>query len=409
MLCPIQRRSSPILRNATLAANLVPKSGTHSRTLEDLRPVATFTDTIVEMDSNLAFTSALGPELRRPATWPQPTKNNKTDYFSASPLKTTPNDQIFAIPPTPHLKPILPSDMADDDSLSDHPEDLNDTCNPEDLFLSPMHPYEDWNSDSDSDSGSEIEWDAGITDFALFDDDRRRAEKEGSALPTRWDSFMDSQNEALDRAAQRSLRSYSMPDITKPPLPMQFIQGEEEGGSDNEAPGLTPDTSPNLPDDMEIDDPAASSSESQYMVPPRSQSEPHLIMPRYHTVELLPPSDADRTIQDDEDLPLTFSYRRANSTSTPGAIHTPAKKLPHPRPNFLNETSLSQHHHLRDAKGRLQRPPGLLGTGRRTLSGKLHVWRRPGWGIFSVGEDVEGERRAEEEGGFGKVGCSVGC
>ncbi|KAI7276715.1 hypothetical protein KC345_g6780 [Hortaea werneckii] len=355
------------------------------------------------MDSNLAFTSALGPELRRPATWPPATKNN----ISASPLKTTNNDQIFAIPPTPHLKPILPSDMADDDSLSDHPEDLNDTCNPEDLFLSPMHPYEDWNSDSDSDSGSEIEWDAGITDFALFDDDRRRAEKEGSTLPTRWDSFMDSQNEALDRAALRNLRSSSMPDITKPPLPMQFVPGEEEGGSDDGTPGLTPDTSPNLPDDMEVDDPAASSSEGQNTIPPRSQSEPHLIMPRYHTIELLPPSDADRTIQDDEDLPLTFSYPRNNPAlpSAPGATtHTPAKKLPHPRPSFLNETSPSQHQLLRDAKGRLQRPLGLLGTGRRTLSGKLHVWRRPGWGIFSVGEDLEGERRAEEEGGRDGVG-----
>ncbi|KAI6884167.1 hypothetical protein KC363_g3689 [Hortaea werneckii] len=356
------------------------------------------------MDSNLTFTSAPGPELRRPATWPPATKDNKTDYISASPLKTTYYDQISVIPPTPHLKPVLPSDMADDDSLSDHPEDLNDTCNPEDLFLSPMHPYEDWNSDSDSDAGSEIEWDAGITDFALFDDDRRRAEEEGSALPTRWDSFMDSQNEALDRAAQRSLRSSSMPDITKPPLPMEFAHGdeEEEGGSDNETPGLTPDTSPNLPDDMEVEAPAALSSKDQNMVPARSQSEPHLIMPRYHTIELLPPLDDERTIQDDEDLPFTFSYRRNNPASTLGTIHTPAKKLPHPRPNFLSETSLSQHQHLRDAKGRLQRPPGLLGTGRRTLSGKLHVWRRPGWGIFSVGEDVEGERRAEEdqEGGW---------
>ncbi|KAI6898742.1 hypothetical protein KC316_g5811 [Hortaea werneckii] len=356
------------------------------------------------MDSNLAFTSALGPELRRPATWPPATKDNKTDYISASPLKKIHNEQIFAIPPTPHLKPILPSDMADDDSLSDHPEDLNDTCNPEDLFLSPMHPYEDWNSDTDSDSGSEIEWDAGITDFALFDDDRRRAEKEGSALPTRWDLFMDSQNEALDRAAERSLRSSSMPDITKPPLPMQLIQEEEEeeeGGSDDGTPGLTPDTSPNLPDDMEVEDPAAASSQGKNMLPPRSQSEPHLIMPKYHTIELLPPSDADRTIQDDEDLPLTFSYRRNNNPApTLPPTHTPAKKLPHPRPNFLAENSPSQHHQLlRDAKGRLQRPPGLLGTGRRTLSGKLHVWRRPGWGIFSVGEDVEGERRAEEEGG----------
>ncbi|KAI7085907.1 hypothetical protein KC356_g5468 [Hortaea werneckii] len=359
------------------------------------------------MDSNLTFTSASGPELRRPATWPPATRKSKTDDISASPLKTTHIDQIFVIPPTPHLKPILPSDMADDDSLSDHPEDLNDTCNPEDLFLSPMHPYEDWNSDSDSDAGSEIEWDAGITDFALFDDDRRRAEKEGSALPTRWDSFMDSQNEALDRAAQRSLRSSSMPDITKPPLPMEFAQGdeEEEGGSDNETPGLTPDTSPNLPDDMEVEDPAALSSKDQNMVPARSQSEPHLIMPRYHTIELLPPLDDERTIQDDEDLPLTFSYRRNDPASTLEAIHTPAKKLPHPRPNFLNETSLSQHQHLRDAKGRLQRPPGLLRTGRRTLSGKLHVWRRPGWGIFSVGEDVEGEKRAEEdqEGGRGRM------
>jgi hypothetical protein len=39
--------------------------------------------------------------------------------------------------------------------------------------------------------------------------------------------------------------------------------------------------------------------------------------------------------------------------------------------------------------------PGLRFN--RTLSGKLHVWRRPSWQMYTVGEDVEAEKRAETE------------
>jgi hypothetical protein len=42
--------------------------------------------------------------------------------------------------------------------------------------------------------------------------------------------------------------------------------------------------------------------------------------------------------------------------------------------------------------------PGLS-AGSRTLSGKLHVWRRPSWDLFSVDEEREEEAMHDESGG----------
>jgi hypothetical protein len=42
--------------------------------------------------------------------------------------------------------------------------------------------------------------------------------------------------------------------------------------------------------------------------------------------------------------------------------------------------------------------PGLS-AGSRTLSGKLHVWRRPSWDLFSVDEEREEEEAMQDESG----------
>ncbi len=77
--------------------------------------------------------------------------------------------------------------------------------NPDSHFLAPikMYEYEDWASDS-NDEGEEIEWDAGITDFALFDSDRRRARENDQPLPSRWNDMLENQSSALQRARDRS-------------------------------------------------------------------------------------------------------------------------------------------------------------------------------------------------------------
>ena len=87
-----------------------------------------------------------------------------------------------------------------EDQLDQHPEEH---------FLSPvsMYEYDDWASDSDDDDDDDVEWDAGITDFALFDRDRRRARDEGQALPEKWETFYESQASALGRAVERSRQS----------------------------------------------------------------------------------------------------------------------------------------------------------------------------------------------------------
>ncbi|KAK4544746.1 hypothetical protein LTR36_003995 [Oleoguttula mirabilis] len=227
-----------------------------------------------------------------------------------------------------------------DDDLEDHPENH---------FLSPIHEYERWADDSDDDDDSdEVEWDAGITDFALFDHDKRRAEAGEEHLASRWDDFVSTQEATLHRAVQRA-RSNSGPDTTRPPLPF------------DEMPSLTPDSSPHLRDDL-----------AEEVEPYRqhlSASSRRRSVPNFLTMTVTPASGHAGIFADDEDLPISLYVPRVQR--------------------------------VQRASRKLERP-GLRYA--RTMSGKAHVWRRPGWDMYSVGEDAEAERRAEMD-----MGETVGC
>ncbi|KAF2764226.1 hypothetical protein EJ03DRAFT_355964 [Teratosphaeria nubilosa] len=233
-------------------------------------------------------------------------------------------------------KPVFDHFQDDLDDLEDHPEDY---------YLSPVMGYDDWADDSD-DEGEEVEWNAGITDFALFDSDRRRAQEEHDSLPSKWDDFMTSQESAF-RRSERRIRSYSMPDTTKPPLPVEV----------EDVPDLTPDHSPSLRDDMDVD---------SFHGP----SAPRPVVPSYLTITVSPPEgDQGSSSESDENLPLSFFIKRSAQR--------------------------------KQERRKLERP-GLQYS--RTLSGKVHVWRRPSWYLYPVGEDAEAERRAEN--GVSKKGPS---
>lgn len=214
-----------------------------------------------------------------------------------------------------------------EDDLEDHPEEY---------FLTPTYEYEDWAEDDEA--GEEIEWNAGITDFALFDNDRRRAQETHEQLPSRWDGFMTGQASALQRAAQRT-RTQSTSELKAAPLFAEDI------------PELTPDNSPRLGNDLDVE-----SFNGQRAT--RSSVPSHLI------VVVTPPEEDDdgNAVGDDEDedSPLSFYVERAT------------KRI--------------------EAQRKVQRP-GLRYS--RTMSGKVHTWRRPSWRIYPVGEDTEAEERAE--------------
>lgn len=217
--------------------------------------------------------------------------------------------------------PALTSAFADD--LEQHPERH---------FLSPLTVDEvyGWDSDSDDDEDDDGEWHAGITDFALFSADRTRALQTGQPLDGKWENFVSNQAEAFERALER----------------VKAAEADDEG---QDVPGLTPDSSPNLHDDLDADD-----AEDDRLVVP------WLHVPDYLTQEVKPSaagSDAALFGPDDE-LPLSLLFPpRRKAIERPGLRHA------------------------------------------RTLSGKRHVWRRPGMGMFTVGEEVEAEEEAEQGGG----------
>ncbi|KXL48731.1 hypothetical protein M433DRAFT_1794 [Acidomyces richmondensis BFW] len=216
-----------------------------------------------------------------------------------------------------------------------HTQGEDNLENPGDHFLSPMYQSEDWADTSDDDGdddGDDFEWDAGITDFALFDNDRREVEEGNGRLPPMWRKFMTSQECALQRSMERCRQEFDL-DQLRPPLP---------------CPDLTPDSSPNLADDLETE---ASDS--------RPKSEP--TVPNYLTIIVAPPDDDESSIESDEDMPLSFFVKQV-------------------------------HRRLR-LRSKISRP-GLQHN--RTLSGKLHVWQRPS--LYAVGEEPEAEQRAERSG-----------
>lgn len=214
-----------------------------------------------------------------------------------------------------------------EDDLDNHPEDH---------FLSPiqMYEYEDWAEDSDSDA-EEVEWDAGITDFALFDSDRRRAQQTSEPLPSRWNDMLSQQASALQRAVERK-RGDSEPNRVNRPLLSEY-----------DVPSLTPDSSPNLRDDLDV--------ESYH-----GQDAPRPSVPNYLTITITPPEDDDPDRELDDDSPLSFYVTRKQMRTQPNR--------------------------------RLERP-GLRHS--RTMSGQVHSWRRPSYNMYTVGEDAEAERKAE--------------
>jgi len=238
----------------------------------------------------------------------------------------------------PATAPIRISNFSGDNYFE---EELNKA--PENHFLSPiqMHEYEDW--DSDSDGGEEVEWDAGITDFALFNNDRRRAqEQHEKVLPDRWNQLLANQASALQRATQRN-RANSDPSL-------------------DDIPQLTPDNSPSLKDGFDMD-----AHFSTFGHKPQA--------PRPNFLEFRPTrtskddlddasddSEFDSEDEEEADLPLSLIIKRAKE---------------------------------RQRAARMFERPGLRFN--RTLSGKQHVWRRPSHDIYSLREDVAGERKAEHD------------
>jgi hypothetical protein len=215
-------------------------------------------------------------------------------------------------------------------------EDLDNY--PEAHFLSPiqMYEYEDWADDSDSD-GEEVEWDAGITDFALFDHDRRQAEQTNEPLPNKWSGLLSQQASALQRSVQRTRQDDDTRHLRRRP-------------SELDLPSLTPDVSPELRDDLDV--------ESYH-----GQEASRPSVPDYLTIIVSPPDDEESSaVEDSEDIPLSMYIAR--------------------------------HQQRAKADRKLQRP-GLRHS--RTMSGRIHSWSRPSWNIYTLGEDSEAEDRAENE------------
>lgn len=221
---------------------------------------------------------------------------------------------------------------------------------PEDHFLSPiqMHEYEDW--DSDSDGGEEVEWDAGITDFALFNNDRRRAQERQEKVPDRWNQLLASQASAFQRAAQRADSDPSLDEI----------------------PQLTPDNSPSLRDEFDMDAHFATFGHKPQAPRPNFLSFRPTRTTK-HDIDDASDDDSDFDSEDEEeaDLPISLIIQRAKE---------------------------------RQRAARMFERPGLRFS--RTLSGKQHVWRRPSREIYSLSEDVAGERKAEHD--YSKGEASTG-
>lgn len=243
-------------------------------------------------------------------------------------------------------------------------EDLNN--NPHSHFLSPVHMYESWD-DSDDDDDDDCQFDAGITDFALFSDDYKRAKEQDVPLSDKWNDFVADQEEAYNRTIARTRA-----DLTDRPAG-PFYTGSSSAQTDA-VPSLTPDTSPRLADDLDFDSVEESTSSLPYQtkivapdLPRRPASSP-IDIPRRHSLSTL----SESAIEDEE-------------FTDPAA------------PAFL----LYRHSQRADKRRHASRPqappmrPGLS-AGNRTLSGKLHVWRRPSWDLFIVDEEREEESTQDD-------------
>lgn len=242
----------------------------------------------MEADNMVSHNFLKRPEPERSATWPSPKMQ------SARSGATSTESQDF------------------EDDLEQHPDKH---------FLSPLTAEEvyGWDSDSDDDD-ADGEWNAGITDFSLFASDRKRAMETGQPLDEKWDSFVSNQTEAFERSCDRVWES-----------------------ENDRVPGLTPDTSPHLKDDLEDD----AEMDDKLVVP-------WISVPDYLTFEVKP-SESGAMLGPDDELPLSFALARKKRIERPGLRHA------------------------------------------RTMSGRKHVWRRPGYDMFTVGEEVDAEAEAERK------------
>lgn len=193
-------------------------------------------------------------------------------------------------------------------------------------FSSPVQVYEfeDW-ADDDGDDAEEIEWSAGITDFTLFSNDKRRAQESNSPLPSRWEHMLELQSSALERAVKRS----------RVDARASYLDHDAPWLSD--LPGLTPDTSPSLRDNM--DETALQSNTIQNSSAPEYQA-PSLAAPAPERWSNPVPGDR-------------MQYSRNRILKRPGVRHS------------------------------------------RTLSGHVHAWRPPSESMYTVGEDIDAEETTD--------------
>lgn len=232
---------------------------------------------------------------------------------------------------------------------------------PQAHFLSPVQRYEAWD-DSDDEEDDGIEWDAGIVDFALFSEDQKRAKAANQPLPSKWNDLLSNQAAAYQRSVERTNDETSEP---------EFLSRTSSGDS---LPDLTPDTSPRLKDNLEYEDDEETPPYRTVIVTPESVSA-NCDAPKKRLGSI---EEEDSAIEDeDEDVPLSFALQRSKLRRR--------QSMPQPPRKLVR--------------------PGLRSG--RTLSGKLHVWRRPSWDIWPVLEDASGEARAENGGEVSRGRCRL--
>lgn len=212
---------------------------------------------------------------------------------------------------------------------------------PDRIFSSPvkMYEYDDWASDSDDDE-EEVQWDAGITDFALFDHDRRKAHEKNEPVPERWSGMVQNQASALERSVLRS-------NTDSTTAPNDRLRRDVD-----DMPSLTPDQSPDLRDDLDSE-------------PYRGRMAAGPSVQWYFTEERSPSDQLRKDEPRNHHKPMKFSTpdsRQRTQSSSPPV--------------------------------RRQQRPGLSHS--RTMSGHIHSWRRPDKKMYTVGEEPQAETEEDE-------------
>ncbi|OQN96391.1 hypothetical protein B0A48_17643 [Cryoendolithus antarcticus] len=264
-------------------------------------------------------------------------------------------DLIPASMPLPHTPRILATSAP---AFEDADEiDLD----PQSHFLSPMASYEHW-SDDDEDDDDVPDWDAGIIDFGLLYEDHKKADV---PLPSKWNGLLADQAQLYQQTVQR----------TSTAVEPEFLA---RNGSGDSLPGLTPDASPQVNDDMDYD------SDGDGLVMPTRRNVPVfnlIITPPAEDLEAALAEAAAGNETDEEDyLPLSFFVKRSQAQRKAAAQHaTATSSAPAVQPRMVR--------------------PGLKHD--RTLSGKRHSWVKPSRGLYSIREGLR-EETVEAEDVFAK-------